>query len=114
VEGSGVQDICSMKPRSRNANLLVSHVLDWCVKLLAVLHISSTQGRSVDLSVEIATGRRRMIDIISTHGRLAVAQYGGLYHNNAITAPVDRSCCIIHRTVPHAQLYIDGFAEGGS
>jgi len=76
VAGSGVQDICSMKSRFRNANLLIAHVLDWCVKLLAVLHVSSAQGRSVDMSVEIATGRRRMIDIISTPGRLAVAQYG--------------------------------------
>ena len=52
VAGSGVQDICSMKPRFRNANLLITHVFDWCVKLLAVLHISSAQGQSVDLSVE--------------------------------------------------------------
>ena len=28
VAGSGVQDICSMKPRFRNANLLITHVLD--------------------------------------------------------------------------------------
>ena len=76
VAGSGVQDMCPMKPRFRNANLLITHVLDQCVKLLVVLHISSAQGRSVDLSVEIATGRRRRIDIISTPGRLAVAQYG--------------------------------------
>ena len=62
--GSGVQDIFPMKPRFRSANLLITHVLDQCVKLLAVLHISSAQGRSVDLSVEITTGRRRMIDII--------------------------------------------------
>jgi len=53
-----------MKPRFRNFNLLITHVLDRCVKLLVVLYISSTQGRSVDLSVEITTGRRRMIDII--------------------------------------------------
>jgi len=59
----------------RNDNLLITHVLDWCVKLLAVLHISSAQGRLVDLSVEIATGRSRMIDVISTPGRLAAAQY---------------------------------------
>jgi len=39
VAGSGVQDICSMKPRIRNANLLIIHVLDWCVKLLAMFHI---------------------------------------------------------------------------
>jgi len=76
VAGSGVQDICSIQPKFRNAHLLLSHVLDWCVKLLAVLHISSAQGRSVDLCVEISTGSRRMIDIISTPGRLAVAQYG--------------------------------------
>jgi len=76
VSGSGVQDICSIKPRFRNANLLITRVLDWCVKLLVVLHMSSAQGRSVDLSVEIATGRRRMLDIISTPGRLAAAQYG--------------------------------------
>jgi len=55
VAGSKVQDICQMKPRFRNANLLITHALDQCVKLLAVLHISSAQGRSVDLSVEIAT-----------------------------------------------------------
>jgi len=76
VVGSGVQDICSIQPRIRNANLLITHVLDQCVKLLAVLHISSAQGRSMDLSVEIATGKRRMIDIISTPGRLTVVQYG--------------------------------------
>ena len=71
---SGVQDIRSIKPRFRNANLLITHVLDSCVKLLAVLHMSSAQGRSVDLSVEIATGRRRMIDIISILGKTAVAK----------------------------------------
>ena len=76
MSGSGVQDICSIKPRFRNANLLITRVLDWCVKLLVVLHMSSAQGRSVDLSVEIATGRRRMLDIISTPGRLVAAQYG--------------------------------------
>jgi len=64
VAGSGLQDICSMKPRLKNANFLITHVFEWCEKLLAVLHKSSAQGRSVDLSVEIATGRRRMIDII--------------------------------------------------
>ena len=64
MAGSGVQDICSIEPRFRKANLLITHVLDWCLKLLAVLHISSAQGRSVDLSVEIATGRKRMLDII--------------------------------------------------
>ena len=30
------------------SQLLITHVLDSCVKLLAVLHISSVQGRSVD------------------------------------------------------------------
>jgi len=39
VAGSGVQDICPMKPRFRKTNLLITHVLDQCVKLLAVLHI---------------------------------------------------------------------------
>jgi len=47
VAGSGVQDSKSTKPRLRNANLLITHVLDSCVRLLAVLHISSAQGRSV-------------------------------------------------------------------
>jgi len=37
-----------MQPRIRKAYLLITHVLDSCVKLLAVLHISSAQGRSVD------------------------------------------------------------------
>ena len=55
---------------------MITHVLDMCVKLLVVLNISSAQGQSVDLSVEIATGRRRMIDIISTLGPPAVAPYG--------------------------------------
>jgi len=64
-----------MKPRYRSTNLLITHVLISCVKLLDVLHISNAQGRSVDLSVEIATGWRRMIDIISTLGLLAVALY---------------------------------------
>jgi len=65
VGGSGVLDICSMKPRFRNADLLITHVLDRCVKLLAVLHISSAQGPpSVDLSVEIAMGRSSMIDMM--------------------------------------------------
>ena len=40
-----------MRPRFKNANLLITHVLDSCVKLLAVLHILSAQGQSVDLSV---------------------------------------------------------------
>jgi len=51
-----VQDSRSLKPRFKNANLLINHVLDSCVKLLAVLHISRAQGRSMDLSVEIAAG----------------------------------------------------------
>jgi len=63
----------SMKPRFRNANLLITHVVDSCVKLLAVLHISSAQGRSVDLSVEIAMGRRRMLDMILNIGDQEVA-----------------------------------------
>jgi len=57
-----------MKTRIRNDNLLITHVLDWCVKLLAALHRSIAQGQSVDLSMEIATGRRRMIEIISNIG----------------------------------------------
>jgi len=44
----GVQDSRSMQPRIRKAHLLITHVLDSCVKLLAVLHMSSAQGRSVD------------------------------------------------------------------
>jgi len=46
--GGGIQDSGSMKSRIRNADLLITHVLDPCVKLLVVLHISSAQGRSVD------------------------------------------------------------------
>jgi len=64
VAGRAVQDSRSMKPRFRNANLLITHVFDMCVKLLVVLDISSSQGRSVDLSVSITTGRRRTMDII--------------------------------------------------
>ena len=56
MAGSGVQDICSMKPRFRKVYLLITHILDWCVKLVVMLYISSAQDRSVDLSVEIATG----------------------------------------------------------
>jgi len=44
------------KPRFRSANLLITHVLD--------TNISSPQGRSVDLSVAITTGRRSTMDII--------------------------------------------------
>ena len=50
VTGGGVQDSRSMKPRIRNAHLLITHVLDSCVKLLTVLHTSSTQGQSVDFT----------------------------------------------------------------
>jgi len=50
-----LSDSRSMKPRFRNANLLITHVFDTCVELLAVLHISHAQGRSVDLCMEIAT-----------------------------------------------------------
>jgi len=46
---SSVQDSRSMRPRFRNTNHLILHVLDSCVKLLAVLHISSAQCQSVDL-----------------------------------------------------------------
>jgi len=105
VAWSGVRDSRSMKARFRNANLLFTHVLDSYVKLLAVLHISSAQGRSVDLSVEIATGRRRMIDIISTLGPPAAAQYGAYYQNNEIAALDGRSCCIIHRGASHRALW---------
>ena len=48
MAGGGVQDSRSMQPRIRKAHLLIAYVLDSCVKLLAVLHISSAQGRSVD------------------------------------------------------------------
>jgi len=48
VAGGGVQDSKSMQPRIRKAHLLITHVLDSCVKLLTVLHLSSAQGRSVD------------------------------------------------------------------
>jgi len=50
VEGGRelVHDSRSMKPRIRNANLPITHVLDLCVKLLGVLHISRTQGWSVE------------------------------------------------------------------
>jgi len=63
VAGSGVQDSRSIEHRFRNANLLITHVVDWCVKFLGVLYISSAQGRSVDLCVDIATGRRRMTPV---------------------------------------------------
>jgi len=66
----------SMKLRFRDDNVLLIRVFDLCVKLLTVLHISNAQGRSVDLSVTIETGRRRTIDLISTPGRLAVVRYG--------------------------------------
>jgi len=59
----------------RNANVLIMRVPDLCVKLLEVLHISNAQGRSVDFSVTIATCRRRMVDLISTPGRMAEALY---------------------------------------
>jgi len=59
-----VQGIRSMKPRFRNANLLITHVLDMCVKIMVVSDISSAQGRSVDLSVAITTYRGRTMDII--------------------------------------------------
>jgi len=48
VVGGEIQDSGSMKSRIRNADLLITHVLNPCVKLLTVLHISSGQGRSVD------------------------------------------------------------------
>ena len=48
VAGGGVQDIRSMKPIIRKSHLLITHILDSCVKLLAVLHISSAQGQSAD------------------------------------------------------------------
>ena len=38
VVGGGIQDSGSMKPRIRNAHLLITNALDSCVKLLAVLH----------------------------------------------------------------------------
>ena len=78
VEGGReqIQDSRSMKPGFRNASLLITHVLDMCVKSLVVLNISSAQGQSVDLSVTITTGQSRMLDIIRTPGRLAAAQYG--------------------------------------
>jgi len=85
-----------MKPRFRNANVLLIRVFDLCVKLLTVLHISNAQGRSVDLSVTIATGRSRTIDLISTPGCLAVVRYGAWYNNNAIVALDDGSCCMIY------------------
>ena len=43
VVGGGIQDSRSIQPRIRKARLLITHVLDSCVKFLAVLHISSAQ-----------------------------------------------------------------------
>jgi len=59
-----VQDSRSRKPRFGNANLLSTHVLDMCVKILAVSNISSAQSQSVDLSVAITTCQRKTMDII--------------------------------------------------
>jgi len=64
VAERAVQGSRSMKPRFRNANLLITHVLDMCVKILVVSNISSAQGRSVVLSVAITTCRRNTMDII--------------------------------------------------
>jgi len=61
VAERAVQGSRSMKPRFRNANLLITHVLDMCVKLLVVSNITSAQGQSMDLSVSIITGRSRMM-----------------------------------------------------
>jgi len=49
VAVSRVQGSRSMRPKFRNTNKLILHVLDSCVKLLAVLHISNAQCQSVDL-----------------------------------------------------------------
>jgi len=46
------------------------------MKLLAVLHTSSAQGRSEGISVEIATGQRRTKDNTPTSAPLEVAVYG--------------------------------------
>jgi len=43
-----IQDSRSIQTRIRNAHLLIKNVLDSCVKLLALLHISSGKGRSAD------------------------------------------------------------------
>ena len=48
VVGGRIHDSWSMKPRIRNAHLLITRAADPCVKLLAVLQISSAQGRSAD------------------------------------------------------------------
>ena len=45
VSGGGVHDSRSMHPRIRKVRLLITHVLDSCVKLLAVVHISSASIR---------------------------------------------------------------------
>ena len=73
MAGSGVQDIRSMKQRFRKANLVITHVLDSCTKLVVVLHMLSVQGRSVHLSATIATGRRRTTDLVTTSGCLTRA-----------------------------------------
>jgi len=59
-----VQGSRAMMPRFRNANLLITHVLDMCAKILVVSNTSSAQGQSVDLFVRITTGRRRTMEII--------------------------------------------------
>jgi len=51
VSGSGYKTVGqSIKPRFRNANLQIVYVLNSCLKLLAVLHVSRAQGRSVESS----------------------------------------------------------------
>jgi len=77
VARSGVRDSWSIKPRLRNANLLITHVLDSCVRLLAVLHISSAHTGSIHEPLcGNRKGWRKMTDMISILGPLVVVQYG--------------------------------------
>jgi len=76
VAGSGVQDICPMKPRFRKANLLVTHVLDQCVKLLAVLHISSAHQHSGERQEKrTKTPYSLHIHLITTHLNIAADRH---------------------------------------
>ena len=77
-----VHDRRSMNPRFRNANLLIIHVLDSCVKLLAVhvAHIKYTGSISGPLC-----GDRNWLKENDRHY---------VY-------------CIIHQAVPHTQLYVN-------
>jgi len=107
VAGGGVEDSRSIQPRIRKVRLLITHVLDSCVKLLAVLYISSAQGQSVDCTFRGSSWRGlpstawRGPQIIPSQSALQQNPHESASHQNTQFS-YRPSLCVAHGCHTHA------------